>query len=211
MISMFSLRSAIVAAASLSVLAASAPPVLAQADPLMGQMMLFGGNFCPRGWADANGQTITIASNSALFSLLGTTYGGNGTSTFALPDLRGRTAINLGQGPGLPRYAQGEVGGSAATTLTVQNLPVHTHGVTATLNASGQDGTSATPTGNSLAASTGGTSIYRTRGAPDQALAAASVTVSVANAGGNQSFDTRSPYLTMRWCIATDGIFPPRP
>lgn len=185
-------------------------PAAAQVDPYVGQVMLTGATFCPRGTTEANGAILPIAQNTALFSLLGTNYGGNGTSTFALPDLRGRVPIGVGQGPGLPDYNQGEQGGAVSTTLTLQNLPSHTHAATGTLSASAQPGTTASPGGNSLAASTGGTFIYRSRGSPDQALNPGSVTIAVQNAGGSQPIDNRTPYLTMRWCIALVGVFPPR-
>nr|WP_255699756.1 tail fiber protein [Jiella avicenniae] len=172
-------------------------------------MMLTAATYCPRGTIEVDGQTLPISQNTALFSLVGTTYGGNGTSNFDLPDLRGRTPIQLGQGPGLPDYDQGEANGAVSTTLTTQNLPAHTHSATATLSASGQTATTASPAGNSLAASSGG-SIYRARGAPDQALNSGSVAVTVASAGGGLAFDNRTPYLTLRWCIALEGIYPPR-
>lgn len=202
-------RVAAIAAAISAVVGFGAHTASAQVDPYIGQMMLTAASFCPRGTFEASGQILGIAQNTALFSLVGVTYGGNGQTTFALPDLRGRVPIALGQGPGLPSYAQGQVGGTVSTTLTAQNLPAHTHGATATLNASGQNASGSNPTGASLAASTGG-SIYRTRGAIDQALDPASVQVTVASAGNGQPFDNRTPFLTLRWCIATVGIFPPR-
>src|SRR3954465_13916452 len=99
------------------------------ATPFIGQISLFGGNFAPRGWAFCKGQLLAISQNTALFSILGTTYGGNGQTTFALPDLRGRVPIHFGQGPGLSSYALGETGGAETTTLTVNELPAHTHAV----------------------------------------------------------------------------------
>ena len=202
-------RMAAIAAAIPAVIGLGAPTASAQVDPYIGQMMLTAASFCPRGTFEANGQIVAIQSNTALFSLVGVTYGGDGRTTFALPDLRGRVPIALGQGPGLPSYAQGQIGGTVSTTLTAQNLPAHTHGATATLNASGQNASGNDPTGASLAASTGG-SIYRTRGTIDQALDPASVQVTVASAGNGQSFDNRTPFLTLRWCIAMTGFFPPR-
>ena len=184
-------------------------PSAAQADPYVGQLMLTAATFCPRGTTEVNGQQIAIPQNTALYSLLGTTYGGDGRTTFNLPNLQGRTPIQTGQGPGLPTYTQGQAGGTTTTTLTAANLPVHNHLATATLNASSQAGTTATPTGNSLAMTTGG-SIYRARVAPDQAMNAGSVSVTIGNSGGGQPFDSRTPYLTLRWCIALVGIFPPR-
>ena len=101
-------------------------------DPFLGQIMMFAGNFAPRGWALCNGQMLPISANTALFSILGTTYGGDGRTTFALPDLQGRTAIHHGSGPGLPSVTLGAKGGHATTTLTEQNLPPHTHAATVT-------------------------------------------------------------------------------
>src|SRR4051794_30340022 len=99
------------------------------ATPFIGQISLFGGNFAPRGWAFCNGQLLAVSQNTALFSILGTTYGGNGQTTFALPDLRGRVPVHFGQGPGLSPYQLGEVGGTETTTLNVNQLPPHTHAV----------------------------------------------------------------------------------
>ena len=161
MASRYAFRMAAIAAAIPAVIGLGAPTASAQVDPYIGQMMLTAASYCPRGTFEANGQIVAIQSNTALFSLVGVTYGGDGRTVFALPDLRGRVPIALGQGPGLPSYAQGQIGGTVSTTLTAQNLPAHTHGATATLNASGQNASGNDPTGASLAASTGG-SIYRT-------------------------------------------------
>jgi microcystin-dependent protein len=100
-------------------------------EPFIGQIMLFGGNFAPVGWALCNGQLMSIAQNTALFPILGTTYGGNGTTTFALPDLRGRAAVGFGQGPGLSNYDLGQSTGSEMVTLTVAQIPAHSHPVAA--------------------------------------------------------------------------------
>src|SRR5437879_11862971 len=98
--------------------------------PLLGSIIMFAGNFAPRGWALCNGQILPIAQNTALFSILGTTYGGNGQTTFALPDLRGRVPVGSGQGPGLSNYDLGQQGGSESETLTVNQMPEHTHAIT---------------------------------------------------------------------------------
>src|SRR3954468_23228168 len=98
-------------------------------EPFLGEIRMFGGNFAPRGWAFCNGQILSIAQNTALFSLLGTTYGGNGQTTFGLPDLRGRVAVSAGQGPGLSNYSLGELAGSESVTLTSANMPAHNHSV----------------------------------------------------------------------------------
>ena len=105
-------------------------------EPFIGQIMMFSGNFAPRGWAFCDGQLLAIAQNSALFSIVGTTYGGDGRTTFGLPDLRGRTPVHQGNGPGLPPVSLGQKGGAASTTLIVQNLPAHTHAATVTENLS---------------------------------------------------------------------------
>ena len=126
--------SVLTAAALLSAAATSlsVSPAAAQSEPYIGQMMATGATFCPRGWAQADGQIMSIAQNTALFSLLGTTYGGNGQTTFALPDLRGRSAIHQGTGPGLSNYVEGQVGGRESFTLTIDQMPAHNHGVQAT-------------------------------------------------------------------------------
>ncbi|HMF56715.1 MAG TPA: tail fiber protein, partial [Pyrinomonadaceae bacterium] len=114
-------------------------------EPFLAEIIMFGGNFAPRGWALCNGQILAIAQNTALFSLLGTTYGGNGQTTFALPDMRSRVPIHPGQGPGLSSYSLGQVGGNESDTLLVTQMPGHVHGVTATGRCSSNDGTSQTP------------------------------------------------------------------
>ena len=178
-------------------------PAHAQAsDPFLGQMALFGFNFCPRGWTAANGQLMSIAQNTALFSLLGTNFGGNGQTTFGLPDLRGRTPIGQGQGPGLTNVTMGEVAGQESVTLLQTQMPQHTHA----LQASTQAATYAAPTGNRVLATTQNAGSY-VETAPNTALAPTSVGLS----GGNQPFSVRDPYLVMNWCIATEGVYPSRP
>ena len=174
-------------------------------EPFIGQLCLFGFNFVPTGWAACNGQLLSIAQNSALFALLGTTYGGDGRVTFGLPDLRGRVPLNQGQGPGLSNYTIGQVGGSETSTLTVNNLPAHNH----TINANSNAGTATSPQGAILA----GAAISSlppagpyTTGAANTALAASAV----GNTGGGQPINNLSPYLVLNWCIATQGIFPSR-
>jgi microcystin-dependent protein len=193
--------SAITIAATFTITA----PAQAQADPLLGQMMLFGGNFCPRGWGDAAGGLIAINSNQALFSLLGTMYGGDGRTTFGLPDLRGRAPISLGSGPGLPSYpTQGAKGGTTQFTLTTASMPSHNH--VGTMRASNMAGDTANPNDNSLA-TTAGENIYHT-GAPAVNMDVG--TVVIGNTGGNIPVNKVSPYLVMRWCVAMQGVFPSR-
>ncbi|WP_245413472.1 phage tail protein [Mangrovicella endophytica] len=174
----------------------------AQAEPFVGQAMLFGGNFCPRGWANADGSILSIASNTALFSLLGTTYGGNGTSTFALPDLRGRAPIFAGTGPGLSTYALGQIGGQESFTLTTAQMPSHSHVVNATNATADQGG----PQGRYLGGGVGDDDVYH-NGPANRTMAADMI----AQTGGSQPVQHRGPYLAMTWCIALEGIYPPRP
>lgn len=178
-------------------------------EPLIGQIMMFAGNFAPRGWAFCEGQLLPISSNSALFSILGTTYGGDGRTTFALPDLRGRAPIQAGHGPGLSPVQLGEKAGAEEVTLTVSNMPNHSH----SLNASNAAGTSSNPAGNYPAVSqfqadrtspvTQVNSYGNTPNAPMGAQA-------VGNSGGSTPFKNRNPYLGVNYIIALVGIFPSR-
>lgn len=178
----------------------TAKPAEASGEPLMGEIMLTGITFCPRGWADANGQLLPIAQNTALFSLFGTTYGGDGRTTFALPDLRGRVPIHLGQGPGLSNRVQGSRGGSETNTLTVGQLPSHSHA----LNATSENGTTPDPSGN-LLANDGNDRIYAS-GTPNTQMASSAV----GNAGSGQAVNNMQPFVTMRYCVALQGIYPSR-
>lgn len=172
-------------------------------DFYLAQIFMFAGNFAPRGSLFCDGQILAIAPNTALFSLLGTTYGGNGTTTFALPDLRGRVPMGAGAGPGLAPRTLGERGGSESITLTTNQLPSHTH--TATLNVSTAAATATSPSGNVLAAAE--REVY----APSASMVTASASaVTVQPAGGNQPFSIVQPYLVISFCITTQGIFPSR-
>lgn len=168
-------------------------------EPFLGEMRNFGFNFAPQGWAQCQGQLMSISANSALFSLLGTMYGGDGQVTFGLPDLRGRSAISLGQGPGLSNRTQGELGGSEQVTLTSQQVAPHTHPVTASSTATGKSPENAVPAFTAGGSSYGGTA--------DLTMNPAMIKP---NAGG-QPHDNMSPYLVINWCIATEGIYPSRP
>jgi microcystin-dependent protein len=170
-------------------------------DPFLGEIMLFAGNFAPNGYLFCEGQILPIASYSALFSLLGTQYGGNGVNTFALPDLRGRAPIHAGQGPGLPNYSQGEMGGAPTHTLTTAEMPQHSH---AALADSG-NGTTSSPAGALPAHDPAGTPVYGVN------AVAAMAGNAIGMSGGGQAHNVQSPYLAMRWCIAISGIFPSRP
>ena len=178
-------------------------------EPFLGQIQMVGFTFAPRGWAFCDGQLLSISTNTALFALLGTTYGGDGRTTFALPDLRGRVAIHPGNGPGLSNYRLGERGGVERVTLVAAQMPAHSHAATAALNATDSRGNSAVPGGNILA-NKSRTNIYSTA-APDVTMNSDAVTVEVANAGGNQSHENRMPYLGINHIIALQGLFPSRP
>ena len=169
--------------------------------PYLGEIRNFGFTFAPVGWAQCAGQLMSIAQNTALFSLLGTTYGGNGVSTFALPDLRGRVPVGMGNGPGLTPRVQGEVSGTENTTVLVSNLPAHNH----PLNAKTGVGNQAAPTGHLLAASDQRNSQYTSAGI-DTALAA----TSIGNTGSGIPINNMQPYLATNYCIALNGIFPSR-
>lgn len=168
------------------------------------QIMWFAGNFAPRNWAFCQGQIINIAQNTALFSIIGTTYGGNGQTTFALPDFRGRVAIGAGNGPGLSSYLLGQTGGSNYTTLTVDNLPPHIH----TLNGSDTSANNvAAPAGNYLANTVGLNDREYFVGAGE---VTAMGTQALGANGGGQAFNNMQPYLGMNFVICLYGIFPSR-
>jgi len=172
------------------------------ASPFLAEVKMFAGNFAPRGYAFCSGQILAIAQNTALFSLLGTTYGGNGQTTFALPDLRGRVPIHQGQGPGLSSYTLGEMAGTETVTLTQNQLPAHSHLIAANSGA----GNNAAPANNMvLAASTARDRLYTTN--------AANVTLSpgsVSQVGGSQPTPNIQPYLVLNFIIAIEGIYPSR-
>jgi len=167
-------------------------------EPFLGMIAIYPYSFAPRGWAFCQGQILPIAQNTALFSLLGTTFGGNGQTTFALPDLRGRFPNSSGQGPGLSSYDLGQVGGTESITLTINQLPAHGHPVAPA--ASTNAPTASKPTNNYPAAG----SFY------DAATNAAMATFQSGPAGGNQPAGMMNPYLTLNYCIALEGIFPSR-
>jgi microcystin-dependent protein len=173
-------------------------------DPFLGQIQAFGFNFPPQGWTFCEGQLISIAQNTALFALLGTTYGGNGQTTFALPDLRGRSMVHPGTGSGLPNVQQGEQGGNVTATLTAGNLPAHTHAATVTIGVNTAAGEDAIPT-NKLASSPLSFSEDVT---PNAFLGGAAATI--APTGNNTPFAIRNPYLGIYHSIALQGIFPSR-
>lgn len=173
------------------------------ATPFIGQIVLFPYNFAPRSFAFCQGQLLAIAQNTALFSLLGTTYGGNGTTTFALPDLRGRAPISAGQGPGLPTYTLGEQAGLPTHTLITSEMPAHQH----TLSCNADDATQGSPVNRYPATpnvAAGGSAVNAYAASPNSNLAPTGAV------GGSQPHNNMPPYLVLNYCIALQGIFPSR-
>jgi microcystin-dependent protein len=169
-------------------------------SPFLGEIRLFPYNFAPRGWAFCSGQIVPISQNQALFALLGTTYGGDGQTTFALPDLRGRLAVSSGQGPGLSDYTLGQSGGEEAVTLNVNEIPSHNHGVL--VNGAGSISASAR---NRYPGKASAGTVYANLNNGVQMNPA-----TITPTGGNQPHDNVQPYLTLNYCIAMEGIFPSR-
>ncbi len=176
-------------------------------NPFIGQIVMFGGNFAPRGWAFCDGQLLSIASNSALFSLIGTIYGGDGRTTFGLPDLRGRVALHEGSGPGLTSRRIGQESGVENTTLSSLNLPPHNHSASGTITL-GTAANQPAATNNFLPVTTGSNFFSDTQG--NAALNAASLNVTTGNTGGNQPFNNMAPFLAVNYIIALVGIYPSR-
>jgi microcystin-dependent protein len=170
-------------------------------DEFIGTVKLFAFNFAPRNWALCNGQVLQIAQNTALFSMLGTMYGGNGTTTFALPDLRSRLVVGAGQGTGLSSYAIGQTGGVEGVTLQTANMPSHNHAISVLASSTAK--TNSTPAGNIL----GGAQIY-TNAAIDSTLDPGAA--KSANVGSGTQFGTLPPFLAMNYCICLIGLFPSR-
>ena len=170
-------------------------------EPFIGEMRLFPYNFSPRGWAYCDGQIMGIAQNTALFSLLGTTYGGNGQTTFALPDQRGRVLVHFGQSPGLSSYSLGQMGGSESEILGVSHMPAHIHPLNATTAAA----TSPTPAGSGVLPGTiTGDTLY---GAGAGELSPLGVSTPT---GSNNAHSNMMPYLAISYSIALEGVFPSR-
>ena len=172
------------------------------ADPFVAEIRMFAGNFAPRGWAFCNGQVLQISQNTALFSLLGTTYGGDGRTTFGLPNLQGRAPMHPGQGPGLSMHVLGEMGGEAAVQVDRLSMPSHTHN----LMASGSPASGRDPTNNPLARSGGGNA-YQSNVNQNVVNMAGQA---VGPTGGSQPHNNMQPYLGLTFIIALQGIFPPR-
>src|SRR4051794_26452208 len=171
-------------------------------DPFVAEIRIFPFNFAPKGWAWCDGQLLPLSQNTALFSLLGTTYGGDGKSNFALPDLQGRATMHPGQGPGLSLHDLGEEGGVEAVSLLQSEIPGHTHG----WGASNQPGEAAAPAGEALARSVGAQLYQSATNTNLQPMALEAL----APAGADQPHNNMQPYLTFAFNIALQGVFPPR-
>ena len=227
-------------AASITFLTMAPNSATAGSDPFIGEISYVGFNFAPRGWAKCDGQLLPISQNQTLFSLLGNTYGGDGRTSFGLPDMRGRVPIHQGNSPGGSNFTMGQNGGVEATTLTVNQMPAHNHAATAaststsivaagatatsTLKAANADVSEKNAAGNSLANATGLGKAY-SASAPDVSMHTGSIetslgginittttdtTVTVENTGGSQSFSIMQPFTTVNCIIALEGIYPSR-
>jgi len=172
-------------------------------DPFVAEIRIFPFNFPPKGWAFCDGQILPLSQNTALFSLLGTTYGGDGKSNFALPDMQGNAPMHPGQGPGLSLHDLGETGGSDTVTLLESEIPSHSHSLmSSTMNSS-----KPSPGGNALARVTGATPYVAGTPAPPLVQFSGNA---LAPAGGDQPHNNMQPYLTLNFCIALQGVYPPR-
>ncbi|HLV38736.1 phage tail protein [Xanthomarina sp.] len=168
-------------------------------DPYVGEIRMFAGSYAPSGWAKCEGQLLAISQNSVLFAIIGTAYGGNGQTTFALPDLRGRVPMHSGNGPGLPSYGHGQAGGDSNVSLTVANLPAHSHQVNAVLN----EGDSSSPESNFPANTKLLDKEYASVGTPTTMNSGM-----IGSTGYNQPFSIVQPYQTVTFIIALQGVFP---
>lgn len=199
-------KSFVASAALASSALAVSTPAHAGFEPYVGDIVAYGFNFCPVGWFSASGQILPISQYEVLYALIGTTYGGDGQTTFALPDMRGRAVVGDGSSP-FGTYVLGQKFGSEFGTVTTATMPAHTH--TATLSAVPTNGNSNVPTGNSLARDDEAQNRLYSAGTPANNMNAGDVVIG--SAGGSQPIDLVSPYLTMNYCIAVEGVFPPRP
>lgn len=186
-------------------------------EPFIGEIRMFAGSFAPQGWSLCDGQLLAINQNSALFSLFGTIYGGDGRTTFALPDLRGRVPVGAGQSPGTSNYPQGSKGGHETVALNVQQLASHTHGASTSglqIAASTAAANTATPSASVVPAQPEDASrnplpIY-TNAAANTSLGSVSGNVTIEPSGGGQPHENRQPYQVVNYIICLEGIFPPR-
>ena len=195
----------------------STETVVAGPEPYIGDIIMVGQSWCPRGWARTDGSVLNIADYQALFSILGATYGGNGRTTFALPDLRSRTPVGNGTGPDLAPVAPGEKFGQERVTLTEQQMPAHTHTATSTaqttLNATTAIADQQSPDGNAIAELPQGRA-FSSNGTLNATLradtGATTVTTTIGSAGGSQPVNLHQPSLGVTFCIAVQGLYPPR-
>jgi microcystin-dependent protein len=171
-------------------------------DPFVAEIRIFPFNFAPKGWAFCDGQILPLSQNTALFSLLGTTYGGDGRSNFALPNMQGNAPMHPGQGPGLSLHDLGETGGSETVSLLESEIPSHSHGLAASV----RDGGVRSPGGQNLANGSGINMYAPAANAPTVNL----LDTVIAPAGGDQPHNNLMPYLTLSFCIALQGVYPPR-
>lgn len=187
-------------------------------NPFIGQIIMFGGNFAPRGWALCEGQLLAISTNTALFSILGTTYGGDGRTTFALPDMRGRTPIGPGIGPGLPSYRLGQKSGTPTNTLTTAQIPSHNHSAAGRLKVNNTPGITDQPEGNyptqaggrTVATPPVGVQLFTYTNSQNAFGANDGVEVTIGNTGGSQSVNNMQPFQAVNFIIALVGVFPSR-
>jgi microcystin-dependent protein len=177
------------------------------ADPFVAEIRIFPFNFAPKGWAFCDGQLLPISQNTALFSLLGTTYGGDGKSTFALPDMQGNACMHPGQGQGLSLHDLGEMSGSETVTLLVSEIPAHAHGVGRALAADGNQITPVNTVWAQSAAGRGQAALYKDNPATGKVNQLQSLNFT----GGGLPHNNMQPYLTLNYCIALQGVFPARP
>jgi microcystin-dependent protein len=186
-----------------SALLAAAPAAQAQTQPMVGEISAFGFSFCPRGWTSASGQLLPISQYSALFSLYGTNFGGDGRTTFGVPDMRGRVAIHAGQAPGLSNYRVGQRGGSERVTLSVGQMASHGH----SFNGSSAGPTTRSINGATFATYPAGTSAYADPGALNETMNSGMVRLT----GNGQSFSIQQPLLAVTYCVSlTGGLYPSR-
>lgn len=190
-------------------------------DPFLGQVVMFGGNFAPRGWAYCDGQLLSINANQALFSILGTTYGGDGRTTFALPDLRGRTPIHPGHGPGLGTYKLGQRSGTEYVNLTQNNMPSHSHSADITpltftpfIQVNSEESEEVSPENQYVAATEAGQNFFADTPTAGSKLAGTvaglSGSIQIANQGGSQATYLMQPWEAVHYIIAMVGTFPSR-
>ncbi len=178
-------------------------------DCFIGSVTLFAGNFAPRGWMSCEGQLVSIAEYTAVFAILGTTYGGDGQTTFGLPDLRGRAVVSAGQGPGLSNYSLGQTGGVENTTLITLQMPAHSHVVTMRVKpGSSSSASSPLPTNRVYAPDGGGNLAYAP--ASNASMGSYPATLATTVAGLGTAFESRSPYLAIMYIVCMEGIFPSR-